>query len=467
MESIAEADEPVETIRGRFQFPPSTPTASSLASPAVDVLPTSNIDDIATPVKTPRRRTYDPDAFTPLKDIPRDKYTDQEPLRSWKNEYNQKKPKCNFVECFPLVLEDYNAGHQQRPSLARSQSTTGVDVEGELSRSNSLKESRSGSSSGVKASFSHKLAAAERTHHADNSENENAKTGTQPITRKNSALRRLFRAKTLPIENHAPEKVSLVSFGPPASARGPVEVSQSNLKKPFETRLCDGCCRYITMTKKQYVCSDLGCKKRLCDRCYHIMEDAHDRGHSIDTKTLQTAHTAAEFRERCVKGILSSKEVPAKFKRSFVGAASAYEVGHAITHQNATFHTGAKDDPGRTRYLNLARLEEFFGREEVEMTLRPSSATVDSTITADTGPMRFQRLSAGSTDDAWGWKFAAEKRKAAAAGRTAPALPAVELQPPTLRPTLSPASPTRTIVVSPLSRSDSSTTDDSVSTLAL
>ncbi|KAF3927310.1 hypothetical protein ABW21_db0201467 [Orbilia brochopaga] len=469
MDPVDEVDKPIDRNGGSLQSRslPVTSPASPLAPPAINAT-TASIDDIATPAKTPKRRTYDPDAFTPLKDIPRDKYTDQEPLRQWKNEYKKKKPQCDFVECSPQLVEEYSPIHPQRPSLVKSQSTTGVNVEGELSRSNSKKESRNGLSSVTKALLSLKLTAAEpQTSHSEISGNENVKIDSQ-LSRKNSAIRRLFRAKTMPIENHAPERESLVSFAPPPSARGPLDAPQSSHTRSYESRVCDGCSKYITMVKKQYFCSDSGCGKRLCDRCYNMIEDAGDRGHAADMVTLQTAHTAAEFRERCAKGILSNKDVPKMFKDSYVGAAAAYEVGHAITHRNATYHTGAKDDPDRAKYLCLARLEEFFGREEVEMTLRASSAIVESPVTADVSPMRFQRLSVGSSEDAWGWRFAREKREAAAAGRTAPALPAVEVQPPTLLPKFSPASPTRA-TVSPPSRSDSSATDDSgsVSTLAL
>ncbi|EWC43721.1 hypothetical protein DRE_07473 [Drechslerella stenobrocha 248] len=461
MEPILEEDEPIEgqvrpQARPRPRQQRHPPHLHSVCvSPAA---PIANLEPTAetTPVKTPKRRVFDPYAFTPSKLIPRDKYTDQPSLRKWGS---KAPPGCNYAACLPQEIEDYSASHQQRPNLARSQSTTGVEVEAELSRSDSKKKSRTGF---PRSLFSFKSAATEsNSSGASNSESENTKVGSPG--RKLSIRRRLLRAKTLPVENHSPDRASLHALGlrPPSGWSEP-DIPEIPPPKPFETRLCDGCCRSITMAPKQYACSDPGCTKRLCDRCYRMSQDSKDQGCEISTETLQKAHTAAEFRERLTKGILSDRKIPLQDKKNHVGAAASYAAGYPIVHENVTYDIEAKTDPARVQHLDLTRLEDFFGKQEVWMTLRAASATEGPNIIADEDGdfMLFENLSTESIDACWGWSYAVEKRGAAETGRTAPALPSVDLQPPTFPVSTSPA---RTIV-STLSRSDSSATDTDTDT---
>ncbi|KAF3932050.1 hypothetical protein ABW20_dc0104831 [Dactylellina cionopaga] len=335
-----------------------------------------------------------------------------------------------------------------RPNLAKAQSTAGVDVEAELFRSTSKKEPKTGL---AKSFLGLKSAAVESItlNTTPNTEPENVKPESQPVIRKPSVRRPILRAKTLPIENNAYQRVSLLAAGIKLPLNWGKGGAPRPPPKPFQTRLCDGCYRNITLTKIQYVCNDLECMRRLCDRCYRMWLDSKYRGHVIDGERLQKAHTAAEFRERCAKGMLVNKSISSTNRVKYIGEASSYELGHPFVDKKKKIphKVGNKTDPSRIQNFNLEPLKAFFGKEEVEMTLRESSETKYSNITADVGPERFQKLPWATVDPfdaAWGWDYAAEKREAASAGRAEPALPKVEYQPPTTTPL--PTSPARTIV---------------------
>ncbi|EPS44825.1 hypothetical protein H072_1167 [Dactylellina haptotyla CBS 200.50] len=398
------------------------------------------------PLKTPVKRIFDTYAFTPSKLIPRNQYTDQPSKSLWPP---QPPKKCDFVPCFPELNEQYTAGQQDRPSLTKAQTTLGIDIESGFSRSVS-QESRLT----LATSFlSLKSIASDSTSESMNTEVENIKSNTGHPILKPSVRRQILRAKTLPIENHVTQRVSLVPSGIKLPSNWGKAVPPNPPPKPYQTRFCDGCHRNITLTKAQYICNDTECKKRLCHRCYSMWLDSKYKGHIADSQSLHKAHTAAEFRERCTRRILQDPIIPLEDKGKYIGEASSYEVGHPIKGpEKGTNHSvGRKDDPARTKFLNLKPFADFFGKREVEMGLLAAPATKYSNFTADAGPERFLKLPWAKVepfDPVWGWDYALKKRGAAAAGRAEPALPQVDYQPPTSRPRPT-TSPARTIVSSP------------------
>ncbi|KAK6530078.1 hypothetical protein TWF694_003450 [Orbilia ellipsospora] len=437
---IIEVDEPAEDKKSSRRQPqhqpfvPGSPESPSEKKPDTTLLSVPGEAGIV-PLNTPIKRIFDAYAFTPSRLIPRDKYTDKPSL--WPPP--SIKP-CDFVPTPPELYEQYSSGH---PSLSRAQSTTSVKTESELKRSVSTKETKSGIG---KSLLGLKSAASESTTLTSESSSD-LKLESQNVAPKSSVRRPLYRAKTLPIENHSPQRVSLVASGIKLPLNWGRSGPSTPPPKPFHTRLCDGCNRYLTMTKTQYICNDTECQKRICDRCYNMWLDSRYRGEVVNPERLQKAHTAAEFRERCAKGMLLDKRISMEEKAKYVGEASRFEVGYPFVKPGRSLEVGCRAELSRTKLFDLKSLKELFGKEGVEMTLRASSKTKESSITAKAGPGRFQRLPWAHVepfDPVWGWDYAIEKRRAAAAGRAEPALPRVDYQPPTFIPP--PPSPARTIV---------------------
>ncbi|KAF3928738.1 hypothetical protein AA313_de0208566 [Arthrobotrys entomopaga] len=430
MVPIIEVDEPAEdreSSRRQHQYQPSIPETT----PDITLLTVPGGEAGLVPLKTPIKRIFDAYAFTPSRLIPRDKYTVKPSL--WPP--SPPKP-CDFIPTPPELYEQYTSGH---PSLTRSQSTASVKTEFEVKRSTSIGKSLLGINS----------TATESTvpGAAPSLESSDPKRVSQNVAPKPSIRRPLYRAKTLPIENHPLQRVSLVASGIKLPLNWGKGASPATPPKPFHTRLCDGCHRYLTMAKTQYICNDTECQKRICGRCYNMWLDSKYRGEVINPERLQKVHTAAEFRERCAKGMLLDRRISMEERAKYVGAASRYEAGYPFIKLGRSHEAGSKAEPSRTRLFNLKPLKELFGKEEVKMTLRASADTKESSITAKAGPGRFQRLPWAHVepyDPVWGWDYAIEKRRAAAAGRAEPALPRVEYQPPTFIPP--PPSPARTIV---------------------
>ncbi|KAK6513502.1 hypothetical protein TWF281_005126 [Arthrobotrys megalospora] len=455
MDPIIEEDEPIERaqiVLPKSRHRPRTPVSSSSSRKASAKSSTTGSETPSAPAELspkPQRRIFDAYAFTPSQQIPRDKLTDQPPAVLWPP---PKVEQCNYVSCQPELNEQYFAGHQGRPGLSKAQSTVGVDVEAELLKLIPKKESRT---SGLLRSVSLKLTEPPSPTTSSTAEKEDSIPDSLSLgsSRRTSARRAMLRTKTLPIENHTDEKISLIAAG----IKIPTNLGQMGLlkpiPKPYETRLCSGCHRYITLTKTQYVCNDVGCNNRMCDRCYHMWLDAKWEGRGIVTpEKLQKAHTAAEFRERYAKGMLQKEVIPRSEKLRYIGEASAGAAGHSFTDDYNNEHkTGRKTDPSRFTNFNLEPLKEFFGKEEVEMTLLKSSETKESCITAEVGPgplasAHVDNIESFNGAGVWGWDYASGKRDAAAAGRTVPALPQLDYQPPTFAAPPSPSTSSLTII---------------------
>ncbi|KAF3199098.1 hypothetical protein TWF106_004017 [Orbilia oligospora] len=434
MDPIIEEDEPLETPPLSPTEPqPQTPPSRSISNEASSSNSSTDSNASLDAIKERRQRLFDIYTFTPTQQIPRDVYrlTDQPPVVLWP----PKEPvQCNYVLCSPEINEQYTTSiNQIRPNFpTRAEPKPGVKLDPEFPRFLPKRDIRP---TGPLRSVSLKLTEPPKSSSSSTAENESTRsaspvleTSRQPSSRKPS-----FRSNSIPIENIPQKRVSLIPAGLKVLPKwgGQTEA----LPKPYENRMCNGCDRYITLTKTQYVCNDIGCANRLCDRCYNIWLDAKWEGRGIVTpEKLRMAHTAAEIRERYVKGMLQDQNTSLRDKTKYIGEAAAVAVGHTFTDPSYQSHKiGHKTDPFRYRNLDLNPLKEVFGKEEVEMTLLDSSTTKESSLNPKVGldePHHMIDLDFDE-DILWGWDYAINKRDAAATGRTAPALPQLDYQPPT------------------------------------
>ncbi|KAK6502787.1 hypothetical protein TWF481_007834 [Arthrobotrys musiformis] len=464
MDPIIEEDESMEPALFEPQTPFSNSSsrkeASSSASPADSDTSSSNHpieegthQEEAVGGGRRQRRVFDIYTFSPSQQIPRDRLTDQPPATLWP----PKGPvQCNYVLCSPELNEQYTASHQCRPGITKAQSTIGVDVESEILKL-TKKERPTG---GPLRSFSLKIAELPPPPlippSSSTAENECSRLDI-PVLETCKRPKIPFRRRPLPVENNPQQRVSLIASGIKIPSKWGQTENASTPQKPYETRMCTGCDRYITLTKTQYVCNDIGCSNRLCDRCYNIWLDAKWEGRGIVTpERFRMAHTAAEIRQRYAKGMLRNANIPLEEKVRYIGEATAVAAGHSFVDEYNRIHrAGYKTDPSRYRKLNLTSLKQAFGKEEVEMHLLDSSMTKESCITAsdEVGPGEFDDIESESSvnDDLalWGWDYATNKRDAAATGRTAPALPQVDYQPPTHVAPPSPSTSSLTIISAP------------------
>ncbi|KAF3297434.1 hypothetical protein TWF132_007525 [Orbilia oligospora] len=419
MDPIIEEDEPLETLPLSPTEPqPQTPPSRSTSNEASSSNSSTNSNASLDAIKERRQRLFDIYTFTPTQQIPRDVYrlTDQPPVVRWP----PKEPvQCNYVLCSPEINEQYTTSiNQIRPNfLTRAEPKTGVELDPDFPRFLLKRDTRP---IGLLRSVSLKLTEPPESSSSSTAENESTRsaspvleTSRQPSSRKPS-----FRSNPIPIENIPQKRVSLIPAGLKILPKwgGQTEA----LPKPYESRMCNGCDRYITLTKIQ---------------CYNIWLDAKWEGRGIVApEKLRMAHTAAEIRERYAKGMLQDQNTSLKDKTKYIGEAAAVAVGHNFTDPSYQSHKiGRKTDPFRYRNLDLNPLKEVFGKEEVEMTLLDSSTTKESSLTQKVGldePRHMIDLDSDE-DILWGWDYAINKRDAAATGRTAPALPQLDYQPPT------------------------------------
>ncbi|KAK6332646.1 hypothetical protein TWF730_004306 [Orbilia blumenaviensis] len=462
MDPIIEEDEPIETIQPttRPTKPrPQTPVGEHSSRTESSNSPTDSDTSLA-PAPVPlsprsQRRVFDAHAFTPSRDIPREKLTNQPRVILWP----RPEPKqCNYVLCSPELDEQYMAGHRDRPSLKKAQSTTGVEVEAELLKLTKRDSRPTGPllrSVSLKVTDPPTLSSSACTASgSSNVENENPRPDSPVLGRIPSIRKPMFRTTAMPVENIPQLRVSLVPSGLKITPTWNQGEAPRSLQKPYETRMCSGCDRYITLTKTQYVCNDIGCNNRVCDRCYHIWLEAKWEGRIVTPERLRKAHTAAEFRERYAKGMLMNEYISLDDKIKYIGEGAAVAVGYGFADIYGQEHDiGYKPDPSRYKNFNLEPLRDFFGEEEVEMTQLESSETKKSCITTEVGPgepasAHVDHAGPSNGSSVWGWDYASGKRDAAAAGRTAPALPELEFeyQPPTFSASPSPSTSSLTII---------------------
>ncbi|KAK6339179.1 hypothetical protein TWF718_008602 [Orbilia javanica] len=483
MDPIIEEDEPIEItpspqadlqlqIPPRFnptsrQTSPASSTDSTASSSSLVVIEREEIQPILK--ETPKKRLFDRYTFTPSQQIPRDFYRFTEDKPSAVRWPPKEAAQCNYVLCFPEINEQYTASHQTRPGfLTKAQSTSGLEVESELLKLTSKRDPNSKPPDPLR-SVSLRTTDPPISSASSMTENESTRSASPVLetSRKPLSRKTVDRSKHVPIENSPGQRVSLIPSGLKVLPKwgGQTETPNSGLiLKPYETRMCNGCDRYITLTKTQYVCNDIGCKNRLCDRCYNIWLDAKWEGREIVTpEKLRMAHTAAEIREKYAKGMLQNPNISLEEKAKYIGEGAAVAANHSFIDDYSLqeHNIGHKTDPSRYINLDLNSLKDVFGKEEVEMTLLDSAVTKESSITSKVGPERsrpasphVESLSTNDSDSFWGWDYAINKRDAAATGRTAPALPQLDYQPPThaspvaLTPSLSTSSSSSLTIIS-------------------
>ncbi|KAF3282040.1 hypothetical protein TWF970_001983 [Orbilia oligospora] len=397
MDPIIEEDEPLETpplspTEPQPQTPPSKATSNEASSSDSSANSNASVDAI----KERRQRLFDIYTFTPTQQIPRDVYrlTDQPPVVRWP----PKEPvQCNYVLCSPEINEQYTTSiNQIRPNfLTKAESKIGVELDTDFPRFLPKRDARP---IGLLRSVSLKLTEPPKSSSSSTAENESTRSASPVLetSRQLSSRKPSFRSNPIPIENISQKRVSLIPAGLKILPKwgGQTET----LPKPYESH-------------------------------------AKWEGRGIVTpEKLRMAHTAAEIRERYAKGMLQDQNTSLRDKTKYIGEAAAVAVGHNFTDPSYQSHKiGHKTDPFRYRRLDLNPLKEVFGKEEVEMTLLDSSTTKESSLTQKVGldePRHMIDLDSDE-DILWGWDYAIDKRDAAATGRTAPALPQLDYQPPT------------------------------------
>ncbi|RVD81520.1 uncharacterized protein DFL_009383 [Arthrobotrys flagrans] len=350
---------------------PTDSTATSSSGLVIgDIEPESQLQP-----ETPKERLFDIHAFIPTKELPKDIYKSTNQSQSLPILWPPKEPsQCNYVPCSPELNEQYTTA---RPSLFKSQSTASIELLSDVLTLSSKRDQNT-SPTGFLRSVSLKLTDPPISSASSTTEKETTRSTSAILesSRLSSSRKAALRSKP-PISNTPHQRVSLIPSGlklPPKCGNGG---QPSPLPKPYETRLCNGCDRYITLTKIQYVCNDIGCSNRLCGRCYNIWLDAKWEGRGIVTpQKLRMAYTAAGIRERYLKRMLQNPNIPLTQKIKYIGEAAAVASGHSfINHTSQLHNIGHKTDPPRYKPLYLTPLKQIFGKEEVEITLLDSSIT--------------------------------------------------------------------------------------------
>ncbi|KAK6514380.1 hypothetical protein TWF506_008776 [Arthrobotrys conoides] len=397
MDPIIEEDEPLETPPISPTGPgPQTPPSKSTSNEVSSSTSSTNSNTSSDPINQRPQRLFDIYTFTPTQQIPRDVYrlTDQPPAVRWP----PKKPvQCNYVLCFPEINEQYTpSNNQTRPNfLTKVDSTIGAEIDTEMPKLPPKKDVRP---TGLLRSVSLKLTEPPKSSASSIAENESTRSASPVLeTPRQPPIRKpTFRSNSIPVENTPRQRVSLIASGLKILPKwgGQTET----LPKPYESH-------------------------------------AKWEGRGIVTpEKLRMAHTAAEIRERYAKGMLQSQNISLEDKARYIGEAAAVAAGHNFFDIFDEPHIiGYKTDPSRYENLNLDPLKEVFGNEEVEMTILDSSTTAESCITPKVGPDESPHMIDLDPDEdvLWGWDYAIDKRDAAATGRTAPALPELDYQPPT------------------------------------